>query len=135
MYKDTKIRLGWLKFMYFYTIVGAGGFGLGMIFVPGVILPAFRFPAQDPVVLGIVGSSYVAFGLASVLGLRAPLKFAPLLLLQLTYKIIWSIVVAIPLLLSKGLPVHAILLLVIFSTYIIGDLIAVPFSYVFSRHE
>ncbi|MFI5295797.1 MAG: hypothetical protein ACHQ0Y_12335 [Thermodesulfovibrionales bacterium] len=135
MDKKGNVRWGWLKFMYVYTIIGAGGFGLGIILIPQVIRSVFRFPGQDPVVFGILGSSYIAFGLVSILGLRSPLNFVPVLLLQLCYKVIWFIAVAAPLLVSGGLPIHAALLLGIFVTYIIGDLIAIPFSYVFSKQS
>lgn len=30
--KEINVRWGWLKFMYIFTIVVAGGFGLGAIF-------------------------------------------------------------------------------------------------------
>ena len=133
MSQDIKIRWGWLKFMYVYTIVGAGGFGLGTIFIPSVMESIFRYPSQDPILYGIVGSVYLAFGLLSLLGLRSPLKFAPLLLLQLCYKSIWFIAVILPYLIGKGLPLYGILFAVIFATFIIGDLIAIPFSYVFAK--
>ena len=32
MNHETKIRWGWLKFMYTYTLIGAGNFGLGILF-------------------------------------------------------------------------------------------------------
>jgi len=31
MSKEIKVRWGWLKAMYIYTIAGAGAFGLAMI--------------------------------------------------------------------------------------------------------
>jgi hypothetical protein len=133
MSKSTHVRWGWLRFMYIYTIIGAGGFGLGMIFIPDVMQSAFRFPSQDPVVFGITGSVYAAFGLISILGLKSPLKFTPVLLLQLCYKAIWLVGVVLPLLFSGRFPLYATTLLIIFATYIIGDLIAIPFSYVFSK--
>ncbi len=129
----TKVRWGWLKFMYIYTIVGAGGFGLSMIFVPEVVQSIFGFPMQDPVVLGITASAYAAFGLMSVLGLKSPLKFTPVLLLQLLYKSIWMAGVILPLYVSGRFPPYAITVVVIFATYIIGDLIAIPFSHLLSR--
>jgi len=106
---------------------------LGMIFIPDVIQSVFGFPPQDPVVFGITASVYTAFGLISVLGLKSPLKFTPVLLLQLCYKSIWLVGVILPLLLSGRFPLYATTLLLIFVTYIIGDLIAIPFSYVFSK--
>jgi hypothetical protein len=81
MTDDIKVRMNWLKGMYIYTIFGAGGFGLGMIVFPEVIKTMFGWPVAEPIVLGIVGSVYVAFGILSVFGLRSPLKFVPVLLL------------------------------------------------------
>ncbi len=133
MSENARVRWGWLKFMYIYTIIGAGGFGLGMILIPDIIQSLFRFPGQDPVVFGIAGSVYAGFGLVSILGLKSPLKFAPVLLLQLCYKLLWQIGVILPLLVSGRFPLYATTLLLIFVTYIIGDLIAIPFSYFFSK--
>ena len=133
MSQDNKVRWGWLKGMYIYTIVGAGGFGLGIITMPDAIRTMFGWPDQDPIVLGITGSVYLSFALLSILGLRSPLKFAPVLLLQLSYKLVWFIGVILPIVMTAKFPSYAILHVVIFATYIIGDLIAIPFSYVFAK--
>ena len=37
MSQNLDVRWGWIKGMYIYTILGAGGFGLGIIFVPDAI--------------------------------------------------------------------------------------------------
>jgi len=121
--------------MYIYTIVGAGGFGLGILFAPNVMTSMFSMPSQDPIVLGITGSVYLSFALLSILGLRSPLKFSPVLLLQLTYKIVWFIGVILPIIFVAKFPSYAILCVMVFATYIIGDLIAIPFSYVFSKQS
>ena len=133
MSQDNKVRWGWLKGMYIYTIVGAGGFGLGIITMPDAIRTIFGWPGQDPIVLGVTGSVYLSFALLSILGLRSPLKFAPVLLLQLSYKLVWFIGVILPIVMTAKFPSYAILYVVIFATYIIGDLIAIPFSYVFAK--
>jgi hypothetical protein len=122
-----------LKFMYWYTIIGAGGFGLGIIAIPSTMRSIFGWPSQDPIVFGITGSVYVAFGILSILGLRSPLKFVPILLLQLCYKSIWFIGIILPILVSGNFPAYGLLTVIIFATYIIGDLIAIPFSYVFAK--
>lgn len=132
---STQIRWGRLRFMYVYTIVGAGGFGVGMLFIPDVVKSIMGFPPQDPVVFGITASVYTAFALLSILGLRSPLKFAPVLLLQLVYKTIWLAGVVLPLLLSGRFPLYATTVLVIFVSYIIGDLVALPFSHLFSSER
>lgn len=116
--KDSKIRWGWLKGMYLYTVIGSGGFGLGIILFPEYMRTAFGWPSQDPIVYGVTGSVYLAFAFMSVFGLKAPLKFVPILMLQLCYKSIWMIGVILP--------------MVIFSSYIVGDLIAIPFKNVIS---
>jgi len=133
MSQDMKIRWGWLRFMYAYTIVGAGGMGLGIIFAPRVVESMPGFPREDPVVFGITGGVYIAFAVMSVLGLRSPLKFAPVLMLQLLYKVVWLIGVVLPLLLTEGLPMHGMVFAAVFVSYVIGDLIAIPFRYIFSK--
>lgn len=67
------------------------------------------------------------------LGLRSPFKFVPILLLQLSYKVAWFVGVVLPLLVSGRFPLCVILLVVMFATYVIGDLIAIPLSYVFAN--
>ena len=127
--------MNWLKAMYIYTIFGAGGLGLGMIVIPEVIKSMFGWPVEEPIIMGIVGSVYEAFAILSIFGLRSPLKFVPVLLLQLLYKSVWFIGVIIPMLILGQFPSYAIITAVIFATYIIGDLIAIPFSYVFAREQ
>ena len=135
MDENIGVRLGWLKFMYIYTIVGAGGVGLGIILIPDVMQSIFSLPNMEPITYGVTGSVYLAFALLSILGLRSPLKFTPILLLQLTYKSIWFIGVIIPLLFMGKFPTYAIMISVIYFSYIIGDLIAIPFSYVFAKQS
>jgi hypothetical protein len=132
---EINVRWGWLKFMYIYTIVGAGALGLAIIVVPEVIKSVLGWPFEEPIASGIVGSVYIAFGILSIFGLRSPLKFAPILLLQLFYKSIWFIGVILPLLVAGRLPNYAIFISIIFATYIVGDLIAIPFSYVFAKQS
>ena len=129
----TEIRWGWLKFMYIYTVAIAGVCGIGMIVVPNTARSILMLPDQEPVAFGIVGSVYLAFGLLSLLGLRAPLKFVPVLLLQLCYKSIWFVGVVLPLCLKGELPLYAMPFAILFATYVIGDLIAIPFACVLSK--
>ena len=133
MSKDINVRWGWLKGMYILTIIHAGGSGLGIILIPSIIRSIFGWPSQDPIMFGICGSVWVAFGLLSILGLRSPLKFSPILLLQLSYKVVWFIGVLLPVLIAGTFPAYAIGYVVFFAIYIIGDLIAIPFSYVFAK--
>ena len=135
MSKEMNVRWGWLKGMYILTIIHAGGSGLGMILMPSTIRSIFGWPSQDPIVFGICGSIWGACGLLSILGLRSPLKFSPLLLLQLTYKVVWFIGVILPVLIAGNFPAYATGYVFFFAIYIIGDLIAIPFSYVFAKES
>ena len=105
-----------------------------ILFFPGLIKLIFNLPDQAGNILGIIGSVYLAFGLLSILGLRSPLKFLPVLLLQLAYKVVWFIGVILPLLVSGRISLFELPYVIFFATYIIGDLIfAIPFPYVFAK--
>jgi hypothetical protein len=69
MSNEMTVRWGWLKGMYIYTIVGAGGFGLGIIVIPDVMRSIFGWPNQDPIIYGVSGSVYLGFAVISLLGL------------------------------------------------------------------
>jgi len=135
MEDNVSIRWGWLKVMYMYTLVVSGGMGLGMILFPDTVQSILRFPPQDPVMLGVCGSIFLALGLISLMGLRSPLKFAPVLLLELVYKPIWLVAVALPLFLEGRFPFYVVTMSAIFITFIVGDLIAIPFSHLFRNRE
>lgn len=133
MDNKAPVRWGWLRAMYIWTIFVAGGFGLGVLFFQNKFLSALRIPAQDPATLGLYGSVALASALVAILALGSPLKFVPLLLLQLVYKPIWLAVFAIPLFIKGQYPLYVVLNSAVFMVFIIGDLIAIPFSYVFSK--
>lgn len=130
---DIKVRKNWLKGMYIYTIVTAALFGLAMLIAPEFYRSMSALPATEPIIFGICGSVFLAEGILSVFGLRDPLKFSPILLLQLFYKAVWFIGVVAPLVATSEFPVYAIGFVIIFATFIIGDLIAIPFAYVFAK--
>ncbi len=127
------VRYGWLKGMYIWTILIAGFFGLGFLFAPVMVQTMMGYPTQDSILIGITASVYLAFALVSILGFLSPLKFAPVLLLQLTYKSIWFIVVFLPAVIVGSLPSYGWMIAGIFATFVIGDLIAIPFPIIFER--
>jgi hypothetical protein len=121
--------------MYIYTLFGAGGFGVTALFFPELARTLFRIPEGDPAVLGLYGSFSLAAALLSILALRSPLKFVPLLLIQLVYKPIWLIVFAVPLFLKGRFPAYIVIISAVYVSYIVGNLIAIPFPYLFSRKQ
>jgi hypothetical protein len=119
--------------MYIWTILIAGFFGLAFLFAPDMVQTMMGYPTQDPILISITASVYLAFALVSILGFLSPLKFAPVLLLQLTYKSIWFIVVFLPAVILGSLPSYGWMIAGIFATFVIGDLIAIPFPIIFER--
>jgi hypothetical protein len=132
---DTTIRWKWLKAMYIYTAVGAGLLGLAMLLAPNLVVTYLQMPIQDPVVFGVVGSAYVAFACASLFGLRFPLRFIPILMLQLIYKSVWLVAVFLPMLISGTPPAYAWLFAAIFVSYVVGDCIAIPIRQLLARES
>jgi hypothetical protein len=85
--------------------------------------------AWDPI-KGVALSFWAALSTLSILGLRYPLKMVPLLLMQLFYKAVWLIAVALPLRaagqtteLTKTMLIGAIV-----------DLIVIPWPYVLATY-
>ncbi len=128
----TKVRPGWLRLMYILTIIIAGGGGVGLLVQPH-LMPWMFGVACPQIIAGLVGSIFVAFAFLSVLGLRNPVKCAPILLLQMIYKAVWLFGVILPLLLAGKITADMIVVIVVFSAVIIGDLIAIPFSDIFAN--
>lgn len=127
------IRWRWLKFMYIYTTIIAGGMGLAQVLAPSRMQSTLGMPPQDPLVFGFGASVFLALGLIAILGVRAPLKYCPILLVELAYKLLWLCGVVIPLALRGEFPNSSIVQVAIFCTFVVGDLIAIPFRYLFSR--
>ncbi len=132
MFSGEGIRWGWLKAVYILTIIVAGGLGLVIIIAPSTATSLLGVSC-DPAQYGIIGSVFFAFGVLSVLGLRFPLRFVPVLLLQLVYKLAWLIGVAIPLFLQGRLPEGEVPTVIIFVITVALDLVAIPFRYLFAR--
>ena len=124
---EERTRLFWLKVLYWYTILGAGLAGLCVLLAPAAFAKALAMPGQDPYILGVAGSMWLASGLVAVLGLGSPLVFAPIFLAQLAYKVLWLVCVFLPNAFRGALPFYSWVLAAIFASYIVLDLVAIPF--------
>jgi len=91
------------------------------------------WPANEPMSFGILGAIWAAFGVLSVLGLRHPLKYSPLFLTQLLYKCFWFAFVFAPMVRNGTFPPYGVPFAIIFAIFIVGDLIATPYSYLFGK--
>jgi hypothetical protein len=133
--QTIKVHYNRIKFMYIYTMLGAGGLGFIYLFSKDTFTTLTGIPIGEPLMSGVAACSYVAFGVLSLLGLRSPLTFVPVLLLQLVYKLVWFVAIILPLVFAGNLPSYAIMMCAIFATYVIGDLLAIPFHYLLAREQ
>jgi hypothetical protein len=126
--------MNWLKGMYLANVLISGPIGLTTLVAPALVRALMGVPAGDPVHFGIAaGTIPLAFGIAGGIGLRFPLRMAPALLIQVLYKSLFLLGVILPQAIQGGIPGYAVPLALLFALFILGDVIAIPFPYIFSR--
>jgi hypothetical protein len=117
-------RLYTLRVCYF--ILAAG---LGTYYWPSVVQHTNEFAATE----GIRFALLAGLGLTAVLGIRYPLQMIPLLLFELTWKVIYMVAFALPLWRAHQIDaavaadIQAVLMVVIFIPLI-------PWRYVFAQY-
>jgi len=86
-----------LRLFYLGVVIGAGFPGLLTLLAPA---KASDYLFNETVSVGpwlqILGSLWVAVAIAAVPGLHSPLRWLPVLLIQLLYKSIWVILIGLP---------------------------------------
>ena len=123
-----------LKLMYALIIVIEIPLGLFMLIAPDLFISLMGFPTpQDPIVYGVAASVWLAFGIISLLALRNPMKFVPVLLFQFTYKCIWFIGIILPLVITDTIEMYGILMIIVFAGIMLGDVLVIPWKDVFKR--
>ncbi len=134
-----KIRYGFIRFVYILTAIIGTITGVLILLAPDIARKVIGFPSeippQQPVVFGLVGAIWLSIALLSLMGLRAPLKFLPLLMVQLIYKTLWFAFVFTPLVLRGEFPDYGMLTAIGNAIYIALDIRAIPFRYMFRRDE
>src|SRR5690242_936238 len=84
----STLRIYLLRALYLLLVVG-----LGTTVWPGIIHHSLDVPLMNGVVRSLLG----AMGLLALVGLRYPLQMLPLLIFEMTWKIIWFLAFALPL--------------------------------------
>lgn len=119
-----------LRVMYIANIFVAGGLGLAFIISPSAIASLFGATAEVSMwAAGYAYSFMVAIAIFALLGLRSPLKFSTILLVQAATKIIWIFAIFLPALVSGSTPSWTIMLLVLFALWATGDLAVTPWRH------
>lgn len=131
---QERVRTNWLKGMYLANVLISGPIGLASLVAPASIRALMGIPAGDPVHFGIAaGAIPLAFGIAGGIGLRFPLRMAPVLLLQVLYKSLFLLGIVLPQAIRGRIPDYAVPLALLFTLFILGNVIAIPFRHVFSK--
>lgn len=135
-YKNTSASVVWMRVMYLIAIVGAGAVGLTMLLAPRLASQyIFAGATQVDNYLRILAALWLALGITSVLGLFQPVKFSIVFLIQLMYKLIWLIGVAIPSIVSGSREPGLLFLTTLFASWVVGLLFATPFQYLLKHRD
>ena len=116
-----------LRALHAAAVLGAGGVGLLTLLAPRLAGQAvFAGSATVDPYLRILGALWLALGLVAALGLVQPVRFAPVLLVQLVYKSAWLAVVAYPALLAGGREPGLVILAALFTVWVAALLALLP---------
>lgn len=130
VHQFLEFKLTGMKFQYLLTSVIATILGIAILFFPDFTIRLFSMKPQDQLVYGISGSVYLAFGLLSIPGFRAPVAWLPILILQFMYKIIWFVfVIGQSIVTGRFDFISSIWLIAGYAVFIAGDIWAIPFRY------
>ena len=134
---QPEIRYGWIKLLYGCTAFLGITVGTTMLIGPDEIARKvvgfpFMLPPQDPIIYGAVAGIWTTVGCMSLLGLRAPLKFLPIFLLQLVYKSFWFAFIFTPLMMRGEFPDYGWASVIGNAIWMALDLKAIPWRYLFS---
>jgi hypothetical protein len=121
----SAVRMYALRLAYLLNFAG-----LGLMVWPALLNPDKPLGLLE----GVAFSFWAAFSVLMGLGLRYPLQMLPLLFLQLFYKVVWLLAVALPLR-SAGLwDSRATGLTRNFVIPVVVDLLVIPWAYVLANY-
>ncbi|WP_105172046.1 hypothetical protein [Pseudoalteromonas sp. T1lg24] len=120
-----KVRIYLLRAMYAFI-----AFGLGVTTLPDIVSGSGQSADSDTIINAIL----MGFCLLSLLGIKYPLKMLPLLLLELTWKVFWLLVYALPMHLSNGLDEYAQELVFACAMGVILTPLVLPWGYLITHY-
>lgn len=120
-----KVRIYMLKFVYGMTFLLLGYRMWSYMLNPGELIPSID---------GVAYSFWATYAVLMGFGLRYPTKFLPLIILQLFYKSVWALMVALPLKIAGQLDTSSAEMLQSFMIAIVIDLIVIPWPYVYRSY-
>jgi hypothetical protein len=125
MTEVSTVRLYAMRLFYLLNFVG-----LGLTAWPGVLNPDKPLGLLD----GVAFSFWAALSALMGLGVRYPLQMLPLVLLQLFYKVVWLLAVALPLRSAGQWDSEASGVTRTFVIAVVVDLLVIPWVYVYANY-
>ena len=122
-----------MQLLYVILIFAVGAVGIVLLVAPSAALSFMGFPAQEPMLSGVVYSMWLALAILSIGGLRSPLKYAPVLLMALTYKSVWLLAVILPNMISGTLPSFIIPTAIEWVLIVAVVAFVIPWKYMFTK--
>lgn len=120
-----------LRLIYIANILVAGWISITALFYPKLAVNSvFTNAYPNSEYIRLVGALWLSIAALSVLGLWKPLTFSPVLIMQLIYKSMWLLVVALPAI-SKGQS-YPRAMAVFFLVWVIILPFAIPWKTLFS---
>jgi hypothetical protein len=127
------VRWGWLRGMYAANVLGAGVPGALIVLAPGWARENMVGAEQDPVTFGMLGAVWLAIGLLSLVGLRHPLPLAGIFAVQIVYKSVWIVAVALPRLVAGERLADVVPFAIFFGIVVACWLVGAPLAYLLGR--
>ncbi|WP_373489044.1 hypothetical protein [Blastomonas sp.] len=117
-----------LRMMYGAAVVGAGLVGAITLIAPSTAgRYIFAEATEIDVFMRILGALWLAIGLVAVAGFSDPVRYLPVLLIQLVYKSAWLAFAAYPALASGKSSAGLIALTLLFTMWVLALAILIPF--------
>lgn len=126
MSEVSLLRLYVMRVFYLWILVAVGSMALPSLASPDAPLRPLE---------GVAFSFWGALALLAAVGLRYPLQMVPVLLIQMIYKTLWLLAVALPLS-SADAPFDAAMMRFTWAMAlgVALDLIVIPWGYVFANY-
>ena len=121
----STVRLYTLRVVYFVNFAF-----LGANVWPLLIRPA------EPIapMMGVAFAFFAAFSTLCAFGIRYPLKMLPVLFVQLLYKSVWLLAVAVPLWSARQWTAETANMVSVFIAAVVVDALVIPWSYVVAQY-
>ena len=127
-----------LQAVYLVLVVYVGILAIYLLVDPKSAISFVGFPSSGvpypaSLIAGVAYSQWLAIALLSVLGLRSPFKYSPVLLLVVTYKTVWMLALALPRAISGNLISWGTTTAIEWLILVVIAVLVLPWKYIFEK--